>query len=130
MFDSLTEKLSGILSKLQSKGRLTEKDIDDALGQVRRSLLEADVNFRVARDFVAGVKERAQGSDVLESLTPGQQVVKIVHEELTKLLDGGEHRITPASQATSAIMLVGLQGSGKTTTAAKLTPITSGSALN
>lgn len=120
MFDSLTEKLSGIFSKLQSKGRLTEKDIDDALGQVRRSLLEADVNFRVARDFVAGVKERAQGSDVLESLTPGQQVVKIVHEELTKLLDGGEHRITPSSQATSAIMLVGLAGSGKTTTAAKL----------
>ena len=95
-------------------------DIDDAMGQVRRSLLEADVNFRVARDFVAAVKERAVGSDVLESLTPGQQVVKIVHEELTALLSGGEHRLIPSSQATTTLMLVGLQGSGKTTTAAKL----------
>ena len=87
---------------------------------VRRSLLEADVNFRVARDFVAAIKERALGSDVLESLTPGQQVVKIVHEELTSLLTGGEHRLVPSSQPTNAVMLVGLQGSGKTTTAAKL----------
>ena len=79
MLENLTEKLTGILGKLTSKGRLTDKDIDEALGQVRRSLLEADVNFRVARDFVASIKERALGSDVLESLTPGQQVVKIVH---------------------------------------------------
>ena len=120
MFENLTEKLTGILNKLTSKGRLTEKDIDEALGMVRRSLLEADVNFRVARDFVAAVKERALGSDVLESLTPGQQVVKIVHEELTSLLTGGEHRLMPSSQHTNAVMLVGLQGSGKTTTAAKL----------
>ena len=120
MFDNLTDKLTGIFSKLTSKGRLTEKDIDEALGMVRRSLLEADVNFRVARDFVASVKERALGNDVLESLTPGQQVVKIVHEELTSLLSGGDHRVTPSSQATTALMLVGLQGSGKTTTAAKL----------
>ena len=120
MFENLTEKLTGILNKLTSKGRLTEKDIDEALGMVRRSLLEADVNFRVARDFVAAVKERALGSDVLESLTPGQQVVKIVHEELTSLLTGGEHRLMPSSQPTNAVMLVGLQGSGKTTTAAKL----------
>ena len=120
MLENLTEKLTGILGKLTSKGRLTDKDIDEALGLVRRSLLEADVNFRVARDFVASVKERALGSDVLESLTPGQQVVKIVHEELTSLLTGGEHRLMPSSQPTNAVMMVGLQGSGKTTTAAKL----------
>ncbi len=120
MLENLTEKLTGILGKLTSKGRLTDKDIDEALGMVRRSLLEADVNFRVARDFVAAVKERALGSDVLESLTPGQQVVKIVHEELTSLLSGGEHRLMPSSQPTNAVMMVGLQGSGKTTTAAKL----------
>ena len=120
MLENLTEKLTGILNKLTSKGRLTDKDIDEALGMVRRSLLEADVNFRVARDFVAAVKARALGSDVLESLTPGQQGVKIVHEELTSLLTGGEHRLVPSSQPTNAIMLVGLQGSGKTTTAAKL----------
>ncbi|MEK7806564.1 MAG: signal recognition particle protein, partial [Chloroflexota bacterium] len=86
----------------------------------RRSLLEADVNFRVARDFVAEVKGRALAKEVLESLTPGQQVVKIVHEELTSLLSAGDHRLTPSSQPTTALMLVGLQGSGKTTTAAKL----------
>ena len=120
MFDNLTDKLTGIFNRLSAKGRLTEKDIDDALGQVRRSLLEADVNFRVARDFVARVKERSLGSDVLDSLTPGQQVVKIVHEELTEMLSGGDHRLTPASQLPSVLMLVGLQGSGKTTTAAKL----------
>jgi len=120
VLENLTEKLTGILNKLTSKGRLTDKDIDEALGMVRRSLLEADVNFRVARDFVAAVKERALGSDVLESLTPGQQVVKIVHEELTSLLTGGEHRLMPSSQPTNAVMMVGLQGSGKTTTAAKL----------
>ena len=120
MFESLSDKLTGIFNRLSSKGRLTEKDIDDALGQVRRSLLEADVNFRVARDFVARVKERSMGADVLESLTPGQQVVKIVHEELTGMLSAGDHRLTPASQLPSVLMLVGLQGSGKTTTAAKL----------
>ena len=120
MFENLTDKLTGIFNRLSSKGRLTEKDIDDALSQVRRSLLEADVNFRVARDFVAKVKERSMGAEVLESLTPGQQVVKIVHEELTEMLSGGDHRLTPSSQLPSVLMLVGLQGSGKTTTAAKL----------
>ena len=120
MFENLTDKLTGIFNGLSRKGRLTEKDIDEALGQVRRSLLEADVNFRVARDFVARVKERSLSSDVLESLTPGQQVVKIVHEELTAILTGTDHRMTPSSQLPSVLMLVGLQGSGKTTTAAKL----------
>ena len=105
---------------MQGKGRLTEKDIDDALSQVRRSLLEADVNFRVAREFVATVKERALTGEVLESLSPGQQVVKVVHEELTAVLSAGDHRLTPASRLPSVLMLVGLQGSGKTTTAAKL----------
>ena len=120
MFENLTERLTGILNKLTSKGRLTESDIDEALSLVRRSLLEADVNFRVARDFVAAVKKRATGSDVLESLSPGQQVVKIVQEELTELLSGGDNSLTLSSQPVTTIMLVGLQGSGKTTTAAKL----------
>ena len=120
MFENLTERLTGVFNRLSRKGRLTDKDIDEALTLVRRSLLEADVNFRVARDFVARVKERAQGAEVLESLTPGQQVVKIVHDELTELLSGGSHTLTLSSQPVSALMLVGLQGSGKTTTAAKL----------
>ena len=120
MFDNLSDKLTGIFNRLHSKGRLTEKDIEEALSQVRRSMLEADVNFRVARDFVAGIKERVLGADVMESLTPGQQVVKIVHEELTALLSAGDHTMRASDQATTALMLVGLQGSGKTTTAAKL----------
>ena len=120
MFDNLTDKLTGIFQHLQNRGRLTEKDIDEALGQVRRALLEADVNFRVARNFVAKVKERSLGADVLQSLTPGQQVVKVVHEELTALLSGNDHRLTLSSQLPTVLMLVGLQGSGKTTTAAKL----------
>ncbi|MDP7586561.1 MAG: signal recognition particle protein [SAR202 cluster bacterium] len=120
MFENLTERLTGILNKLTSKGRLTEADVDEALSLVRRSLLEADVNFRVARDFVAAVKGRAIGSDVLESLSPGQQVIKIVQEELTALLSGGDNSLTLSSQPVTIIMLVGLQGSGKTTTAAKL----------
>ncbi len=120
MFDNLTDRLSGVFNRLQGRGRLTERDIDEALGQVRRSLLEADVNFRVARDFVATVKERALASGALESLTPGQRVVKIVHEELTAVLSAGDHRLTPSSRLPSTLMLVGLQGSGKTTTAAKL----------
>ena len=120
MFENLSEKLTGIFQRMQSRGRLTEKDMDEALGQVRRALLEADVNFRVARDFVAKVKERSLGIEVLQSLSPGQQVIKIVHEELTEILSGGDHRLLPASQLPTVLMLVGLQGSGKTTTAAKL----------
>ncbi|MCH2671370.1 MAG: signal recognition particle protein [Dehalococcoidia bacterium] len=120
MFENLTDRLTGILNKLTSKGRLTEADVDEALSLVRRSLLEADVNFRVARDFVAAVKERSMGSDILESLSPGQQVIKIVQEELTGLLSGGDNSLTLSSQAVTTIMMVGLQGSGKTTTAAKL----------
>ena len=120
MFEALTEKLTGALDRLTSRGRLSERDVDDALRQVRLALLGADVNFRVAREFVARVKERAVGRDVLESITPGQQVVKIVHEELTGVLSAGDHKLTASSQSPTKVMLVGLQGSGKTTTAAKL----------
>ena len=120
MFDTLTDKLTGIFQRLTGKGRLTEKDVDEALRQVRLALLEADVNFRVARDLVGRVRDRAVGVDVMESLSPGQQVVKIVHEELAAILGGGDHTLAQASRPPTILMLVGLQGSGKTTTAAKL----------
>ena len=120
MFESLTEKLNSVFQHLTGKGRLTEKDVDEALRQVRLALLEADVNFRVARDLVNQVRDRAVGGEVMESLSPGQQVVKIVHEELASILSGGDHKLVQTSQPPNIIMLVGLQGSGKTTTAAKL----------
>ncbi len=120
MFETLTEKLNGIFTRLTGKGRLTEKDVDEALRQVRLALLEADVNFRVARELVNRVRERSVGKEVMESLSPGQQVVKIVHEELTSILSAGDHSFTQASRQPTIVMLVGLQGSGKTTTAAKL----------
>ncbi|MBM3925566.1 MAG: signal recognition particle protein [SAR202 cluster bacterium] len=120
MFDVLTDKLNSVFRSLTSKGRLTEKDVDEALRHVRLALLEADVNFKVARDFVAKVRERVVGQAVLESLTPGQTVIKIVNEEMTAILSGGDHRMGKASQPPTVLMLVGLQGSGKTTTAAKL----------
>lgn len=120
MFESLTDKLTGVFSKLGSKGRLTEDDVDEALREVRLALLEADVNFKVARELVAKIKERAIGSDLLKGIAPGNQVVQIVHDELVALLSGGQHTLQPKSAAPSVIMMVGLQGSGKTTTAAKL----------
>ncbi len=120
MFESLTEKLGKIFSRLGNKGKLTEKDVDEAMREVRLALLEADVNFKVVKEFVAKVRERAVGSAVLESLTPGQQIIKIVNEELTNILGGGQSKLNPAGHPPSIIMLVGLQGSGKTTTAAKL----------
>ena len=121
MFESLSTKLDTIFKQLSGRGRLTEADVDTALREVRVALLEADVNFRVVRDFVAKVRERSLGSDVLESLTPGQQVIKIVHEELLHVLGEGQTRLNTATSAPPAIvMLIGLQGSGKTTTAAKL----------
>ena len=120
MFESLTDKLTGVLDRLTNRGRLSERDVDEALREVRLALLGADVNFRVAREFVARVRERSVGREVLESITPGQQVVKIVHEELTSVLSAGEHKLTASSRAPTTLMLVGLQGSGKTTTAAKL----------
>jgi len=120
MFESLTEKLGKIFSKLGNKGKLTEKDVDEAMREVRLALLEADVNFKVVKEFVTRVRERAIGADVLSSLTPGQQIIKIVNEELTAILGGGQSKLNPAGHPPSIIMLVGLQGSGKTTTAAKL----------
>ncbi len=120
LFQGLADRLQDTLQKLRGKGRLTEKDVSQALREVRMALLEADVNFNVAKDFVARIKERAVGEEVLTSLTPGQQVVKIVHEELTELLGKEEAKISTASNPPTIIMLVGLQGSGKTTTAGKL----------
>jgi signal recognition particle subunit SRP54 len=120
MFEFLTDKLGKVFRGLSNKGRLEEKDIDDALRQVRLALLEADVNFRVVKDFNARVRERSLGVEVLESLNPGQQIIKIVNDELIAILGGGQSRLTPSAQPPSVAMLVGLQGCGKTTTAAKL----------
>ena len=120
MFESLTEKLQNAFKRLTGKGALTEKDVEEALREVRLVLLEADVNFRVVKDFVARVKERAVGQEVLSSLSPGQQVIKIVHEELVGLLGGEQAKLSTAQKPPTVIMLAGLHGSGKTTTAAKL----------
>jgi signal recognition particle subunit SRP54 len=121
MFEVLSEKLNAVFRLLGNRGKLTEKDIDEALRQVRLALLEADVNFKVVKDFTTRVRERSIGKEVMESLTPAQQIIKIVNEELIKTLgDGQGSRLVQASQPPSVIMMVGLQGSGKTTTAAKL----------
>ncbi|MDP6072529.1 MAG: signal recognition particle protein [SAR202 cluster bacterium] len=120
MFEALSEKLNDVFRKLGDKGRLTEKDVDAALREVRMALLEADVNFRVARDFVGNIRQRALDEDLLRSLTPGQQVIKITNDELTAMLTGGNHRLEQAPKAPTVILLAGLNGSGKTTAAAKL----------
>jgi signal recognition particle subunit SRP54 len=119
VFDTLSDRLRRTLSTLTGRGRISEADVDVAMREVRLALLEADVNFRVVKDFTARVKERAIGGEVLESLTAGQQVVKIVHEELTALLSAGD-RTFHLTGSPAVVMLAGLQGSGKTTTAAKL----------
>ena len=119
MFDSLSEKLQNVFKNLRGKGKLSEKDVDEALRQVRLALLEADVNFKVVKQFVARIRERAVGSEVLESLSPAQQVIKIVNEELISLL-GEPGKLDLSKGSPTVVMLVGLQGSGKTTTAAKL----------
>lgn len=119
IFESLSEKLQNSLSKLTGKGRLTEKDIDLAMREVKLALLEADVNFKVVKDFIKKVKERSLGQDVLESLTPGQQVIKIVNEELKNIMGTGESKLDLSKKPT-VIMMCGLQGAGKTTTSAKL----------
>src|SRR6266540_190093 len=120
MLDSLSTRLQAIFDKLGGRGRLSEENIQEALREVRVALLEADVNFKVVRAFVDRVRTRAVGQDVLASLTPAQQVVKVVHDELIELLGGSGHRLAPAPHPPTVIMLMGLQGSGKTTTAAKL----------
>ncbi len=120
MLDLLSQRLGNIFKKFSNKGRLTEKDIDEALREVRLALLEADVNLKVVKDFIAHIRERAVTTGVMQSLSPMQQVVKIVNEELTSILGGEQRKLTPANSPPTSIMLVGLQGSGKTTTAAKL----------
>jgi len=121
MFEVLSEKLANVFRLLGNRGKLTEKDIDDALRQVRLALLEADVNFKVVKDFTGRVKERSIGKEVMESLTPAQQIIKIVNEELIATFGEEEQsKLAVSSHAPSVIMMVGLQGSGKTTTAAKL----------
>ena len=120
MFQGLSDKLQGTFKKLKGKGKLTEADVNEAMREVRMALLEADVNYKVVKDFVAKVKERAIGQEVLESLTPGQQVIKIVNEEMIALMGGVASKLTVASKPPTVILLVGLQGAGKTTHAAKL----------
>ncbi len=120
MLEALSDKLSGVFQKLGSHGTITEKDLDEAMREVRIALLEADVNFKVVRQFIASVRERALGADVLKSLTGPQQVIAIVNEELVNILGGSQSTLQLASKPPTVIMLVGLKGSGKTTTAAKL----------
>lgn len=119
-FESLSDKLSAAFKKLRSKGKLNESDIKEAMREVKLALLEADVNYKVVKDFVKTVSERAVGQEVLESLTPAQQVIKIVNEELTALMGGENERIEFASKPPTVVLMCGLQGSGKTTHAAKL----------
>lgn len=119
-FEGLSEKLQGVFSALKGKGSLTEADIDEAMREVKLSLLEADVNFKVVKEFVANVKEKAIGAEVLNSLTPAQQVVKIVNAELTDLMGGANSKLTYSPRGFTVLMMVGLQGTGKTTTCGKL----------
>ncbi|MDQ6694295.1 MAG: signal recognition particle protein Srp54, partial [Chloroflexota bacterium] len=119
MFESLSDRLNSTFTRLSGKGRLDEADIDEAMKEVRRALLEADVNFKVVKTFVEKVRERAMGQEVLKSLTPAQQVVSVVHDQLIELL-GENTRLEMSKTPPTVIMMVGLQGSGKTTTCAKL----------
>lgn len=119
-FEGLSEKLNNVFQKLRSRGRLTEADVRAAMREIRMALLEADVNFKVVKDFIAKVTERAVGVEILESLTPAQQVIKIVNDELTQLMGGTQSRIHMANTPPTVVMFVGLQGAGKTTNAAKL----------
>ncbi|HTX67635.1 MAG TPA: signal recognition particle protein [Thermoleophilia bacterium] len=120
MFDSLTDRLQGVMQSLRGHGKLTTEDIDAAMREIRLALLEADVNFKVVREFVAHVKERALGAEVMESLTPAQQVVKIVNEELVALMGSGDSKLAFSGHPPTVVLMAGLQGSGKTTTCAKL----------
>ena len=119
-FESLTDKLSAVFKRLRGKGRLSEADVKEAMREIKMALLEADVNFKVVKSFVAQVTERAVGQDVMESLTPAQMIVKIVNEELTALMGGGDSKLAISPAPPTIVMLVGLQGAGKTTNGAKL----------
>lgn len=120
MFESITEKLQSVFKKFTSRGKLTEKNIQDGLREVRLALLEADVNFKIVKDFIANVTKRAVGKEVIESITPGQQIIKIVSDEMTRLMGPADYTININSKGPTVIMMAGLQGSGKTTTCAKL----------
>ncbi len=120
MFENLTDSLESVFKKLRGHGRLTEDNIQEAMGEVRTALLEADVNFGVVKEFIAAVTEKAIGQEVLSSLSPGQQVVKVVHDEMVQLLGSQAEPLKLDGRQPAVIMLAGLQGSGKTTTAAKL----------
>ena len=120
IFEGLADRLQETFKKLRGHGKLTEEDVNEAMREVRMALLEADVNFKVVKDFVKRVKERAIGQDVLETLTPAQAVIRIVNEELTELMGGTQSRLNISAQPPTVVMMVGLQGSGKTTTAGKL----------
>ncbi|MCR5134344.1 MAG: signal recognition particle protein [Clostridiales bacterium] len=119
-FESLSEKLNGIFKNMKNKGSLTEKDIDATMREVKLALLEADVNFKVVKEFVANVKEKAMGEEVLASLTPDQQIIKIVDRELTEMMGGANSKLTYAPSGFTTLLMVGLQGTGKTTTCGKL----------
>ncbi len=119
-FDGLASKLQDALKKLRGKGKLSEKDIKEAMREVKLALLEADVNYKVVKNFIKSVTEKCMGNEVLESLTPGQQVIKIVNEELTELMGSTESTLNSSTSGLTVIMLVGLQGAGKTTMAGKL----------
>ena len=120
MFDNLSDKLNTAFKKLKGHGKLTEKNIEDGLREVRMALLEADVHYKVVKTFIKDIRERALGQEVLGSLTPGQQVIKIVNEELTEVMGSQHQDLSLKGTVPVSIMLVGLQGSGKTTTAGKL----------
>src|SRR3954467_12988434 len=117
MFDSLSDRFEGIFKRLRGHGKLAEKDIDDVAREIRLALLEADVNVRVVKSFIARVKERAVGAEVAKALDPGQQFIKIVHEELVTALGGTTGKLTMSPKPPTVLMLAGLQGSGKTTAA-------------
>ena len=120
IFEGLADKLQSTFKKLRGRGKINEADVAEALREVRMALLEADVHFKVVKDLIGRIKERAVGQEVLESLTPAQQVVKIVNDELTELMGGTQSRITISPKPPTVVMLVGLQGAGKTTTVGKL----------
>jgi signal recognition particle subunit SRP54 len=120
MFDALSERLEGIFTRLRSRGRLSDRDVDEVMREIRLALLEADVNFKVVKNFIARVKEQAEGAELSKSLTPAQQVIKIVHQELVNTLGGTTGKLTMSPKPPTIVMLVGLQGSGKTTAAGKL----------
>lgn len=119
-FESLADKLGDVFKKLRGRGKLNENDIKLAMREVKLALLEADVNFKIVKDFIKDVSERAVGAEVMESLTPGQHVIKIVNEELVKLMGGEPSKLTFSENPPTVFMLVGLQGAGKTTTCAKI----------